>query len=98
MFEHLSGKEIRELIERPQIGEFFDVARMEAAHQRARWGEDHDASKSPEDWFWVFGYLAGKSLAAFKDGNIEKAKHHTISAAAVLAHWNETLEQEAETS
>ena len=91
MFEHLSETEIRELIERPHIKQFFEAAQAESAHQRARWGEDHDINKTPEDWFWVLGCLSGKALAAFNSGDLEKAKHHTISSAAVLAHWHEAI-------
>lgn len=91
MFEHLSDNEIRALVERPQIQEFTTAATLEAAHQRARWGNEHDDSKTPEDWFWVLGYLSGKALAAYNAGDIEKAQHHTISSAAVLAHWHEHM-------
>ncbi|MEQ8829533.1 MAG: hypothetical protein RLW87_06970 [Alphaproteobacteria bacterium] len=91
MFEHLSEQEIRDLIERPQIRDFISSAVAEAAHQRARWGEPHDADKQSEDWFWTVGYLAGKSLAAQRAGDAEKAKHHLISTTAVLAHWHEAM-------
>lgn len=94
MFEHLSEAEVRELLERPHIEEFFEASQVEAAHQRARWGEEHDINKSPEDWFWVIGYLSGKALAAFKAGDIDGAKHHTISSAAALAHWHEAISEE----
>jgi len=92
MFEHLSEAEIRTLIERPHIASFIEAAVAEAAHQRARWGAAHDAGKNQEDWFWTVGYLAGKSLAAQKAGDVQKAKHHLISSAAVLAHWYEFVE------
>ena len=75
------------LINRPYIGAWSDEVIIEAAHQRARWGDDHDHGKQPEDWFWLIGYLAGKCLAAHKGGDLEKARHHTVSTGAVLAHW-----------
>ena len=61
---------------------------LEAAHQVVRWGTQHDEGKNPEDWFWLVGYLAGKALAAFKAGDLEKAKHHCISTAAALRNWH----------
>lgn len=78
---------LRELIGRPYIGAWADEIIVEAAHQRDRWGADHDHGKQPEDWFWLVGYLAGKCLAAYKAGDQSKARHHTVSTAAVLAHW-----------
>ncbi|AMN41091.1 hypothetical protein [Rhodoplanes sp. Z2-YC6860] len=80
--EHLSG-----LIARPYVGAWLDEILVEAAHQRDRWGAEHDTGKAPEDWFWLVGYLAGKALAAHKAGDLNKAHHHTVSTAAVLAHW-----------
>lgn len=75
------------LIGRPYVGAWTDEILIEAAHQRDRWGSNHDHGKQPEDWFWLIGYLAGKALAAHKVGDMQKAHHHTVSTAAVLAHW-----------
>jgi hypothetical protein len=57
------------------------------AHQVERWGTVHDRAKAPADWFWLVGYLGGKALHANAAGDREKALHHTISTAAVLANW-----------
>lgn len=73
---------------RPETLDFLDGVRREAAHQRARWGSAHDAGKTPADWFWLLGYLGGKALENAVRGNLEKARHHTISAAAALANWH----------
>lgn len=81
------NKRLRALINRPYIGAWTDEILIEAAHQRERWGALHDTGKNPEDWFWLVGHLAGKALAAHKAGDTEKAHHHTVSTAAVLAHW-----------
>lgn len=78
---------LRSLIGRPYVGAWVDEILIEAAHQRDRWGADQDHGKAPEDWFWLVGYLAGKALAAHKSGDSDKARHHTVSTAAVLAHW-----------
>lgn len=78
---------LRELVGRPYIGAWTDEVIVEAAHQRFRWGADSDQGKSPEDWFWLVGYLAGKCLAAHRAGELDKARHHTVSTAAVIAHW-----------
>jgi hypothetical protein len=84
-------REIRELkAERdtPETEDFFKGVPLEAAHQRGRWGNEHDSGKEPQDWFWLVGYLAGKCLASHIKGDRDKALHHTISTAAALANWH----------
>jgi len=72
----------------PEINDFATGVLREAAHQRERWGDQHDAEKTDEEWFWLFGYLAGKALHSAKAGDHEKAMHHTITAAAAMANWH----------
>ncbi len=90
---HLAAevRRLTALLNTPQTVDWVESVRLEAAHQRERWGSDHDAGKSPADWFWLLGYLSGKALAAAVAGNTEKALHHTISAGAVLANWHLAL-------
>lgn len=80
-----------QLLNAPETHDFMAGIALEAAHQRERWGEDHDAGKSPFDWFWLIGYLSQKAAAAAVDGDLEKARHHTISTAAALANWHAAL-------
>ncbi len=67
---------------------FLEGVANEAAHQVSEWGVDHDAGKSPSDWFWLVGHLAGKALHAEILGDTEKALHHTISSGALLMNWH----------
>lgn len=83
------------LINTPRVDEFIDAVRFEAAHQVERWGTQHDAGKGPSDWFWLLGYLGGKALNAANSGDVEKAKHHTISSAAMLLNWFKSLTGDA---
>ena len=46
----------------PLTEDFIEAVKVEAAHQRERWGVDHDGGKTDADWFWLIGYLAGKAL------------------------------------
>lgn len=81
--------EVREkLINAPETKSFMVGVPLEATHQRERWGDNHDADKGPLDWFWLIGYLSQKAATAAIEGDIEKAKHHTISTAAALANWH----------
>lgn len=79
----------------PEIEDFLKGAVIEAQHQRQRWGDEHDTSKSPEEWFWLIGYLAGKGLQAQRSGDMEKFKHHLITGAAVLANWHARAKAES---
>ncbi|QYC10577.1 hypothetical protein [Brevundimonas nasdae] len=75
----------------PEVEDFARGVVAEAQHQRARFSSDHDAGKSPLDWFWLIGYLAQKAAFAALAGDRDKALHHTISTAAALANWHAAL-------
>lgn len=81
-------REMDAAINAPEIARFVDGVMLEAEHQRQRWGESHDAQKEPQDWFWTLGYLGGKALRAALDGDMDKLRHHQITAAALLANWH----------
>ena len=87
----LELQRLRAVINRPLYDDFCRAVVREAIHQTERWGPDHDNVKTPADWFWLIGYLAGKALAAHIAGNTEKAKHHTISSAGALMHWHAAI-------
>ena len=74
------------LLNAPEIVDFVRAVQLEAAHQRARWGSDHDAGKTDADWFWLLGYLGGKALRA--DDGIEKQLHRIITVAAAACNWH----------
>lgn len=76
------------LVNSPETLRFLEGVRLEVAHQVEKWGTVHDRAKEPADWYWLVGYLAGKALSAHIAGNTEKALHHCISTAAVLANWH----------
>lgn len=83
------------LLDAPVSEDFLLGTKVEALHQRRRWGTEHDAGKTPPDWFWLLGFLSGKALAAAVIGDVDKAKHHTISSAAVLLNWHAHLSGES---
>jgi hypothetical protein len=84
-------EELSAQLNTPELHAFTDGVISEAQHQRHKWGSGHDAGKQPEDWFWLLGYLGGKALASLKAGDTDKALHHTISSAAVLANWHAAI-------
>jgi len=86
--------EASKLWDGPETDDWFEGVRKEAAHQVARWGVTHDAGKGPSDWYWLLGYLGGKALYTAIQGDVEKAKHHTISAGAALLNWHASLRGE----
>jgi len=79
---------LQAIINTPQSDDFIRAVSIESEHQRQRWGVEHDAKKTPADWFWLIGYLAGKALHAHAAGNAEKAEHHVITTAAACANWH----------
>ncbi len=82
---------LQQLLNCPEIHRFADGVVLEAVHQRERHGSDRPEGKQSSDWFWLVGFLAGKALNAALSLNVEKALHHTISAAAALANWHAML-------
>lgn len=89
--EFVDGRFERLLIDTPHIEHFLSAVAIEASHQRERWGEAHDRSKSAENWFWLIGFLAGKALRAAVTGDKQTALHHTVSAAAALMQWHAAI-------
>lgn len=79
------------IINSPQKEDFIRAVSTEAEHQRQRWGVKHDGGKSPSDWFWLIGYLAGKALHAHASDNLAKAEHHIITTAAACANWHKAM-------
>lgn len=84
--------EAERLLNTPELHDFAAGVVREAAHQRERWGSNHDAGKTPEDWFWLLGYLSGKILRALAAGDKDKALHHAISSSAALANWHAAIQ------
>lgn len=78
------------LLNTPETRDFTDAVIIEAAHQRERWGNDHDAGKTDADWFWLIGYLAGKALHNPPNGMepTEARLHRIITVAAAAANWH----------
>ena len=80
--------ELRSKLNTPELEDFAKGVVLEAAHQRERWGPQHDEGKTPADWFWLIGYLAGKALHSAVAGDTPKLKHHLITTAAALNNWH----------
>lgn len=78
-------KRLTSQLNSPEVDDFVRGVVFEAAHQREKWGFDHDNAKAPSDWFWTVGYVLGKAQF-LNDG--EKRRHHLITAAAVMLNWH----------
>jgi hypothetical protein len=79
------------LLKTPELHDFARGVVLEAAYQIYRWGVEDRKNKTPTDYFWLVGYLAGKALRAALAGDTDKALHHCISTAAALANWHASL-------
>lgn len=82
------------LINTPHTADFLEAVPLEAAHQIERWGTSHDEGKTPLDWFWLIGFLSQKVVVSLDKNDLEKAKHHTISTAAVMLNWYRSISNE----
>lgn len=82
---------LRDRLNTPEVEDFASAVVAEAQHQRHRWPSDHDAGKTPLDWFWLIGFLAQKAAFAAIAGDRDKALHHCISTAAALANWHAAI-------
>lgn len=89
--QHREIGRLNALLNTPETEDFYKGIELEAAHQRQRWPSEQDAGKTPADWFWLVGYLAGKCLTSVIGGDTQKALHHTISTAAALANWHRAI-------
>lgn len=76
------------LVNSPYTHDFLEGTRLEAAHQVERHGV---CDYGPEDWQAILSRLVGKCVAAALAGDREKALHHTISSAALLANWHRAI-------
>lgn len=87
------AKRLHDLIWSPHVDDFLEAVRIEAAHQRDRWGEEHDGIKDDPDWYWLVGWVAGKAVHAASRAHTEgtpqeKRLHHIITSAAVCLNWH----------
>lgn len=81
------------LINQPSIEDFLESVKLEAAHQIEH-RDIEDRNKNPFDWFWTCGYLCQKAAHAAEHGDLDKALHHTISTAALMANWHRIIKEE----
>jgi hypothetical protein len=65
--EAAEGRRLTALVNTPELLDFQKAVLLEAAHQVERFGSEHDGGKTPEDWFWLIGYLAGRALEHHKE-------------------------------
>jgi len=89
--EELEG--LKKILGSPEINEFWEGVRREAAYQRDHWGEKHDLEKSDADFYWTLGWLAGKAVNDPHDEEdtrtpLERKLHRIMTAAALASNWH----------
>lgn len=80
--------ELKAKLNAPELHDFAQAVVLEAAHQRERWGNEHDEGKTAEDWMWLVAYLSTKATQAARYGDAEKYLHHIITCAAACNNWH----------
>lgn len=82
------NRELEAKLNAPELIDFREAIVLEAAHQRERWGTEHDEGKTAEDWMWLVAFLSTKATQANRYGDAEKYLHHIITCAAACANWH----------
>lgn len=90
-FLEAENARLHNLIHTPHTDDFLSAVPLEAAFQISHWGTEHDAGKTPFDWYRLIRYLAAKATRAANSGDIEKTKHHCISVSGVMLNWYRRL-------
>lgn len=85
--------DLRKLLGTPEIHDFLEGVKREAAYQRDHWGEVHDAEKTDENWFWTLGWLAGKAVndphePGDERTTVERKLHRIVTVAALACNWH----------
>lgn len=80
-----------ELLNTPENNDFLVGGVKEAGHQRERWGEDHDMTKTAGDWSLLLDKINGKQCQGVWDEDWEKLKHHLITMAAICANYHRCI-------
>ena len=80
------------ILNTPELIDFPKAVTLEAQHQLLKWGVADRAGKTPQDWFWLIGYLAGRALEHQKEADrVEEqagpnAQPGSIYGAAIAYH------------
>lgn len=90
----LALNDLKRTINTPELHDFAIGVSLEASHQRLRFGDEHDSRKTPINWYFLICYLGGKACAAHLAGDIDTARHHTISTAAALNNWHAAISRD----
>jgi hypothetical protein len=83
-------EEANRYLNTPEYEDFAAGVVSEARHQLTI-REMDDKLKTPGDWFWTLGYLAGKALWSATNRDWTKTKHHLITSAALLNNWHRAI-------
>ncbi len=94
-FERLSMcnelERLEALLNVPEIVDFLDGVKIEAAHQRERWGEQHDFQKHPGDWTLLFARQIGKMSDDVFRNDYNKYRHHLITLSAIAFNCHRSM-------
>lgn len=86
-----AGDALRAEVDSAPTADYLEAVKLEAAHQRERWGVEHDAGKRIEDWMALMVRLMGKLVESHWAGDRAKLLHHVVTGAAVLANMHANL-------
>ncbi len=85
---------LERLINNPEIENFLEGVKLEAAHQIERWGLEKEERNPPHHYILVMAKILGKMSTDIFDRDVEKFKHHCIAVAAEMHNLHRQIEKE----
>lgn len=91
-------RSIQERLNTPELQDFLEAVKVEAAHQQQRW-KDTDPIKEDPDWYWLIGWLGGKALTDPHEEGDPRPKrdrqlHRIVTVAAAAYNWHQAKMKE----
>lgn len=92
--EDYARKILDSKINTPEINDFIEGVKTEAAHQTERWGIENEQGNPPHHYSMVLMKLAGKLCVAIWERDTDKFKHHCITIAAAMHNCHRQINKE----
>jgi hypothetical protein len=88
---------IKKRLDTPELLDFLEAMKIEAAHQQERW-KGTDPLKDDPDWYWLIGWLGGKVITdpheADDQRSVQERKlHRIITVAAAAYNWHSSVKE-----
>lgn len=83
-------RELKAKLDASHYPSWYEGVRIEAGYMEQT---ECVPEKNVAAWYWKLGYIAGECMQACWKEDIEKAKHKSIVAAALLLRWYKQISE-----